>query len=160
MKRNTLGYTLVEMTTVLAVTSILTASTIPLGAFWLQRNQLIEAEGELAVGIGKAVSSSLRNEFAHDATDPIAAVCISDLNQLTVLEADNSTLPNCSTASGVTIWSASLPENLTITSFDVPVSCFCFDSNARLTANSCNSCLTNATVDLAVGSREDTFHVQ
>jgi len=36
MKRNTLGYTLVEMTTVLAVTSILTASTIPLGVFTTQ----------------------------------------------------------------------------------------------------------------------------
>lgn len=159
MKHSLRGHTLVEMTTVLAITSILAASTIPLGSHWLQQNRLTEGSGELTLSIGKAVGASMRNQHGLNVGLPVTTVCISNQNQLTVLEATSTTLPNCASGDGATIWSGSLPDRLEISGFSAPVSCLCFNSNAQLTTNSCTGCFTGTTLDLTAGTRTDTLYV-
>lgn len=154
------GYTLIELTTVLAVTAILTASTVPLGSFWIERAQITEATGELTHSFGKAVATSLRNQHALNSTSAVTAVCVSQDNQLTVLEALATTPPNCSTSAGDKIWTTSLPERLSISNSGTDVSCMCFNTNGFLTtADSCGTCSVGSSLDLTVGGRTETLNV-
>lgn len=160
-QRRNRGFTLVEMTTVLAVSGILLASTIPLGSYWTQKAKMADATGELTHSIGKAIGSALRNPNALDADVAIAAVCISPDNEVTVLEANVGTPIDCTNGNGNTLKTGTLPPGLEITRFGQTQNCLCFNSSALLTNNNqCSTCSTNATLDLTVGSQTYSLHVQ
>lgn len=155
------GYTLIELMTVLAITAILIASTVPLGAYWIERANLAESTGELTHSFGKAIATALKNQHALDPADAIAAICISNTNELTILESQATTALNCSTGMGDKLWTADLPKGIDITSNNTAVSCMCFTSNGFLTnsAANCSGCITSNTLNLAIGDRSEKLNV-
>jgi len=161
------GLTLIEMMTVVAVTGILLAITLPLSAFWLERADMSAAKGELSQSFGKAIALALRNEHALDIGQPASALCLSADNQVTVLEPVISTvapnpvvLPNCAAGTGTTAWSTSLPDDIDVTVNGNAVSCMCFTISGYATDSDCAPCSVAATVDLSIGSEQDTIHVR
>lgn len=160
MRKSNAGFTLIEALIVIAVSSILIAITLPLASFWLERADLSAAKGEMSHGFGKAISAALRNEQALSSAEPAAAMCISADNQLSVLQATSSALPNCAAGTGESIWSASLPDSITISNNGNDVSCLCFNPTGLLTNNSCASCNVESIVDLGIGSQLEFLHVR
>lgn len=154
------GFSLVELLVVLAVSGILLGSTIPLGSHWMKSANLSTVDGEMSHGIGKAIAAALRNEQAVDSMEPAAALCLSDTNQLTVLEANASDLPNCSAGTGKTVWTTSMPSNATITADGSDISCLCFNPYALLTTHNCSSCTTKNTLDLSIGNVKKVLYVR
>jgi len=159
------GFTLIEAMIVVAVSGILLAITLPLSAFWLERADMSAAKGELSQGFGKAIALALRNEHALSSDQVASAMCISSDNELTILQPTNSTeLPSCATgtgtATGTLVWTSSLPDDIEIKVNGNDVSCMCFRSTGFPTTAGCGGCTNTATVQVSVGSEEDTVHVR
>lgn len=159
--RHSKGFTLIELMTVLAVTAILIASTVPLGAYWIEQANIAKGTGELTQSFGKAIGASLRNQHALDAGAAVAAICISETNQVTVLESNTTTTLNCANGTGDSTWTTTLPENLSITSGINDVSCMCFNASSFLTntATNCSSCATGSSVTLTTRGRSEVLDV-
>lgn len=153
------GFSLIELLVVLAVSGIILASSIPLGSQWIKSANLSSADGELSHAIGIAVATALRNEQALDSVEPAAALCLSDTNQLSVLEANTSGLPNCTGGTGTSVWSSSIPSNTAITANGNDISCMCFNPYGQLTQNSCSSCTIETTLNLSIDSNQRVLNV-
>ncbi len=154
------GFSLIELLVVLAITGILLGSTIPLGSTWVKSANLSTTDGELSHAIGVTIATALRNEQAVGSTEPAAALCISDTNQLSVLKADTSGLPNCNGGTGIEIWSSSVPSNTAITANGSDISCLCFTQYGQLTQNNCPSCTMETSLDLSIGSKKRVLNVR
>lgn len=160
MNRVAHGFSLVEMMTVLAVSSILLASAVPLGSFWIVSANLSSTHGEMSHGLGKAIATALRNEHALDNDQPAAALCLSDSSELSVLQANSSETPNCSAGTGTSIWTSSIPDAVDVTENGNAVSCMCFNPYGLLTSNACSGCTTQTVITVISGDREEVLHVR
>lgn len=154
------GFTLIEMVTVLAVSTILLATTIPLGGFWIESAKLSSTKGEMSHGIGKAIATALRNEQALDSASPASALCLSPTNQLSVLQANSSELPNCAASTGTTVWTSSIPENIEVTDNINVLQCLCFNPSGLLTNNSCAACTLEPILEMSIGDHAEVLHVR
>lgn len=154
------GFSIIELVTVLAISSILLVATVPMGSFWLDSARISTTDGEMSHGIGKAIAIALRNEQALDNAEPAAALCLSDTNQLTVLQATATDTPNCDTAKGTSVWTSAIPDDINITDGGNDVECFCFTPYGLPTNNSCSSCTVATTVDMEIGNRLEVLHVR
>jgi Tfp pilus assembly protein FimT len=150
---------MIEILITMAVSAILLSISLPLGSFWIESTSLSSTKGELSHGIGKAIATSLRNEQAVDRDEPAAVLCLSDSNQLTVLQASASELPNCTLGTGTSVWTSSIPDKVTASKNGVDVSCLCFNVYGLLTTNNCSGCTTETVLDINIGDRHATLHV-
>lgn len=154
------GYSLIELLIVLAISAILLGSTVPLGSHWIRSASLSAADGEISHGIGIAIATAFRNEQALDGKEPAATLCISDTNQLSVLEANASELPNCTAGTGTSVWSSSVPDRAAVTNDGNAISCLCFNPYGLLTSNNCPDCTTDTTLELSVDSTTRVLYVR
>ena len=150
---------MIEMLVTMAVSAILLGISIPLGSFWIESASLSSTKGEISHGIGKAIATSLRNEQAIDRNEPAAALCLSDTNRLTVLQASASELPNCALSTGTSVWTSSIPDKVTIKENGIDINCLCFNIHGLLTTSNCSGCATKPVLDISVGDRQAKLHV-
>ncbi len=158
------GFSLTELLVVVAVSGILLGSTVPLGSHWIKSARLSSVDGEMSHAIGIAIATSIRNEQALDSTEPAAALCLSDTNQLLVLEANASVMPNCTagtgTGTGTLVWSASMPNDVKISVNGSDIRCLCFTPYAQLTTTNCLGCSTATELDLSVDNVQRVLYVR
>ena len=154
------GYTLVELMVALTVSATVLATTIQLGRHWVEQAKISNSDGELTQGIGKAISIAVRNEQALDSLSPVSALCRSETNQLSVLKANTTELPNCASREGTAVWASSIPDDIDITANGVDMECLCFNAYGLQTTNSCGSCTTTTVLSVSAGSSETTLYIR
>lgn len=159
MRKQSRGISMIEMLVTIAISAILLGISIPLGSFWIESASLSSTKGEISHGIGKAIATSLRNEQAIDRNEPAAALCLSNTNQLTVLQASASELPNCALGTGTSVWTSSIPERVMIKENGTNINCLCFNIYGLLTTTNCPGCATEPVLDISIGDRQATLHV-
>lgn len=151
------GFTLIEVLITVALVGIIAVVASPLTGSIMSGSRISEAEGVLNQAVGKAKAIALRNHMGAMSDAPVAAVCISNTNQLTVEQGDSGTSPSCSTGDGSIVWTAQMNSDVAIKTSEsgAPsvVSCMCFSNKALLTSSSCSGCISNTNFQLSIGSQ-------
>lgn len=142
------GISAIETLIALAALSLLITMAVPIGNHIQKRENLSTAHSSLSQGIEKAITTAVYNEKRLERTEPSAALCLTQPNQLSVLKATSNELPNCAAGTGSMVWSASVPENIDITSNGDALNCLCFDRYGLLTTNSCPVCSAETSFEL------------
>ena len=150
------GFTFVELMIVVVIVGILAGVTVPLGALWISQARISGVEGEIAVAVGKAKGSAIRNQFGVVANNPVTTICIDQDGLLTVLESTAANLPSCDTATGNEVWRAELSSKVELSVAGNALACLCFNSIGVLTDTGCASCELNNRLTLTSGSRSET----
>lgn len=155
------GYTLIEVLIVIAILASVILLTAPFSGSWIADANIQESEGQLKEAIGKAKSLALRNQMMARGDSPVAAICISNTQLLTVRKGEEGTPPSCTTPAGEQVWETQLSPRVTIKSDADALSCLCFNNKGMVTQNSsCAGCAGHTELDLKVGSGDtQTFAI-
>jgi prepilin-type N-terminal cleavage/methylation domain-containing protein len=146
------GFTLIEVMIVVAIFALIVLVAAPLSGGWIRESDLVTAEAQLTEAIGRAKAAALRNGRAATDENPVAAVCRSDSNLLTVIEGTAAAAPSCA-PTGNQIWQAQLSSHVTVEVDSSNLSCLCFSNKGQLTtAGACGSCSTSTNFTLNAGS--------
>lgn len=157
------GFNLIELMIIIAILATLAVAAVPLGGAWVQDADLIEVEGDLTSAIGRAKSSSLRNATAVTGGNPVSAICISDTNMVTILNANGAGTPDCVAGTGDQVWQAQLDSDVEIFETNLAdledpvndISCVCFNNKGLLTqAAPCQACSVTSTITLMAGRKD------
>lgn len=146
------GFTLVELMVTVALLALLTMLAGPLTAAWSNSAQVRDAEGLLNQGLGRAKANALRNRYGMIDSQPSALLCLSQGGQLSLHEAASATSPASCTSPQ--LWSAQLPQRVSVQSSGAAFSCLAFDTRGLPT--SVSGCSTSQTFALSAGSEHVT----
>lgn len=155
------GYTLIEILIVIAILASVVLLAAPLTGSWTTDANFQESEGQFKEAIGKAKSVALRNEMRALGETPVAAICISGTNALTVRKGATDTPPSCAaTPAGAQVWQTQISTKVTIKSNSSPVSCICFNNKGLVTNNgNCSACASKTELELIIGSDQRPFAI-
>jgi len=157
--RNESAFTLVELLTVIAIVGVLAGISVPAASFWLDRSKVISATGNLKEAIGYAKGAAVRNFGVAASGVPVSAVCISETNELRVLEGTTNTTPDCSSTTQSALWSTNMNSDVQVTDNGESVQCLCFNSTAILTTNQCSSCQADPVVSIVLDELNENLHI-
>lgn len=161
------GFTLIEVLIVIAIFAVIILVAAPLSGYWVTDANRLETEGQLNQAISRAKAAALRNYMgatsekdpATDEVAPVAAMCLSDANLLTIRQGTPGsppTAPSCDTATGTQLWQAQLHKNITVQSNSADFVCMCFDNRGVPTkGGSCSSCTVSMDFSLIAGGETE-----
>ncbi|MBM7062773.1 prepilin-type N-terminal cleavage/methylation domain-containing protein [Pseudomonas sp. UL073] len=142
------GFSLVELMITVALLGVLVMIAGPFTAAWSNSAQLRDAEGHLNQGLGRAKAHALRNRYGMIDSQPAALLCLGQDRRLSLHEAASASTP--ASCSSPQIWSAQMPERVSVQSNGTAFACLAFDAKGRPAALS--GCSTSQTFALTAGS--------
>lgn len=157
--RNQSAFTLIELLTVIAIVGVLAGISVPAASFWLDRSKVISATGNLKEAIGYAKGAAVRNFGVASSGVPVSAVCISETNELRVLEGTTTDAPDCTSTTMTALWSTRMNSDVEVTDNGEAVQCLCFNSTAILTTNQCSSCQADPVVSIGVDELNENLYI-
>lgn len=152
------GFTLVETMIIITIVGLLVMAAAPLTGSWIQDANISQTEGNLSQAVARAKSLALRNEGGAFGGEPVAAICISNTQKLTLLQHNGTHAPSCIGPVGDLMWEVQLNINVKIyevisnTVNTATVGCMCFDNQGLMTQNQCAVCASGITFKLQEGS--------
>lgn len=150
MNRFQYGLTFIESLVAMAVLSIVVTMAFPISAAFSERKDLSLTHDRFSQALEKSIAAAISNE--HE-VEPATALCRTEGNELTILQASATEVPNCSLGTGATVWSTALPANIDIQSNGESVQCQCFNPDGFLTSDSCPTCTTQLPIEFSVLDR-------
>jgi prepilin-type N-terminal cleavage/methylation domain-containing protein len=148
---NSKGFSLVEVMVVVTLIGLFATAASQLGGKWMQQTRLTEAKGIVERAISQAKALAIRNPEQIFTDKATAALCVSD--QTIKLKSGAAGDVNCTDA-GAEIWSAKLPQGISIkrTGSSTVATCVAlFDRKANYKAD--NNCANSTELTLTT---EDT----
>jgi len=147
----TRGFSLVELMVVVAVMALLGLLSAPMTQGWSDSAQLRQAEGRIDQGLGMARALALRNRYGIVDGQPVALLCLSSANLLTVHAAEDEDTP--ATCDSTSSWQSQVPSRVSVLHDGSDFSCLGFDSHGDFASNSLPSgCSSDSSLLLSVGS--------
>lgn len=142
------GFTLIEVLIVIAIFALIVLVAAPLSGSWVRDANVLEAEGQLTQAVGRAKAAAFRNKMGGLDTNPVAAICLSAGNLLTVREGTSAGVaPSCAaTPQGDQLWQTQIDENVSVKRDATNAfTCVCFNNKGMATTQgTCSSCASTA----------------
>jgi type IV pilus assembly protein PilA len=153
------GFTLIEIMVVIGLVALLVLVVAPFGGNWMRDAELQDAESQLTQAIGRAKAAALRNKRGETSGGPVAAVCLSNTNIITLREGNSAAQVSCGASpTGDQLWQSQLKTHITVQVNSSAFACVCFNNKGIVTNNGgCSACAASTQFSLTTGSLSSTL---
>jgi|GEM_PF-1219132 len=146
------GLSLVELMVTVAIVSILSLAGLSFTGGWVNSNRVLDGQAVLQHAYSRSKAMAIRNEFGMTESRSAAAICFVD-NVLSLHSASNLSQAACS---GTQVWSATLPNSISMQIPGSDFSCMCLSNKASVTnqveaGQDCSACATTNIVKVSAG---------